>query len=261
MSYLRNAISSYTALANATTALEQIRQQYAEACPDHTYKTRIYSIDPLVIYLDNYITAQERYYIQASAESMYEQSQVADADDDPNVYMTNATTRSSQSAYFYDDPVTTCIRERSATFQGHIPVANIEDLQAVKYTVGDQFRQHVDWWADAANPRVSTFFAYLGCDGEAGAGRCEGGATRFPELRDPGSDEWCDVVDCDGGGDDGGLGGVAFKPVAGNAIYWSNVYPDGEYHYGTTHAGMPIRKGRKVGLNIWSRKTEFVYTE
>lgn len=250
----------YNGPSTNVTRFDQLWEQYAEACPEHSYRTRIFSMDPLIIYLEDYITAAEREYVLNLAEHEYTPSQVAEQADDYKVRDLVPSERSSQTAYFYNDPVTHCIRERSASFQGNVPVDRVEDLQAVKYTVGDHFRQHWDWWEGAENPRVSTFFAYLACDsGESGSeGQCEGGATQFPEYRYPFPPGWCDVIDCY---DDSELGGVAFKPVVGNAIFWSNVYPNGAYHEGTYHAGMPVKKGQKVGLNIWTHRDEFIIPE
>jgi prolyl 4-hydroxylase len=45
-----------------------------------------------------------------------------------------------------------------------------------------------------------------------------------------------------------------FKVVPGNAVYWENFMADGtgRGYEETWHAGLPVRKGVKVGLNIWS---------
>ena len=220
-------------------------------------------MDPLIIYLENYISAPEREYLLNLAESGYTKSQVLEKDEndpDPTVRGKLSSSRSSQTAYLYNDPVSQCIMERSSSFQGNVTVDCIEDLQVVKYAIGDQFRTHFDWWEGAENPRVATFFAYLACDsgsesGESGDGKCEGGATQFPDYMKTFPAEWCDVIDCHDDNPD--LGGIAFKPLAGNAIFWSNVHSNGTYHEGTMHAGMPVRKGRKVGLNIWTHQDPF----
>ncbi|MCJ1377762.1 Prolyl 4-hydroxylase, alpha polypeptide [Xylographa soralifera] len=243
----------------SVSAFDLLYEQYAMACPEHSYKTRIFSMDPLIIYLENYISAPEREYIVNLAESQYTKSEVAEAMGDDRVSALVPDYRSSQTAYFFEDPVTQCIEDRAAFFQGNLPVERVEALQVVKYTVGDQFRQHWDWWEGADNPRISTFFAYLACDsGESGnEDRCEGGATHFSDLGKDFPRGWCDVIDCS---DDSELDGVAFKPIVGNAIFWSNVHPNGTYHQGTYHAGMPVKKGQKVGLNIWTHRDEFLYS-
>jgi prolyl 4-hydroxylase len=114
--------------------------------------------------------------------------------------------------------------------------------------VGDEFRPHYDWFSTTDNPRVSTFFVYLDCK------NCEGGATQFPRIEGKFSAKWCDWVDCSGSEDSEEVGGVGFKPVSGNAVYWAQQYPNGTYHPGTWHAGMPIRKGTKYGMNIMTRQ-------
>lgn len=105
----------------------------------------------------------------------------------------------------------------------------------------------------------------------------EGGGTEFPLLETtPESNvpRWCDLIECEGesaGGQDGqgeqkklgnekklegeeeGEGkGTTFKVVPGNAVYWENFAPDGRGYDETWHAGLPVKKGVKVGLNIWS---------
>ena len=69
-------------------------------------------------------------------------------------------------------------------------------------------------------------------------------------------DRWCRFVDCEAGGEDNGTNkkGVVFKPVPGNAVYWENFRSDGSGrgYDETWHAGLPVEKGVKVGLNIWS---------
>jgi prolyl 4-hydroxylase len=48
--------------------------------------------------------------------------------------------------------------------------------------------------------------------------------------------------------------GTVFRVVPGNAVYWENFRADGTGRgfEETWHAGLPVRKGVKVGLNIWS---------
>lgn len=89
-----------------------------------------------------------------------------------------------------------------------------------------------------------------------GEGELEGGGTEFPLLeRRADGDEICRFVECDGkneeDGEEGKMG-MTFKAVPGNAVYWENFAPDGRGYEKTWHAGLPVKKGTKVGLNIWS---------
>ena len=85
---------------------------------------------------------------------------------------------------------------------------------------------------------------------------CEGGGTKFPRLNVGGGKkgEWCRFVECEAEGEGGGdeEGGVTFKPVKGNAVYWENIGRDGRGYEESWHAGLPVTKGTKIGLNIWS---------
>lgn len=242
--------SNYTNL----TVFDQLREEYARACPKHLYKTRIFSTDPLIIYIENFMSAEETDYLVNLAEPSYAVSTVTDVGSSMGVLSRG---RKSQTAFLGYDPVCACIAERSASFQGSVDPNQIELLQTVKYKSNDDFLAHWDWAEDFENPRVSTFFAYLACDATENAkgGQCEGGATQFTELPASFSAEWCDVVDCD---DVSELGGVLFKAIPANAVFWSNVYPNGTYHRGTLHAGTPVKKGQKIGLNIWTRRDPYL---
>ena len=66
---------------------------------------------------------------------------------------------------------------------------------------------------------------------------------------------WCEFLECEKNGPDGENSddfGVTFKPIKGNAVFWENLGPDGRGYEQTFHAGLPVSRGSKVGLNIWS---------
>jgi prolyl 4-hydroxylase len=78
---------------------------------------------------------------------------------------------------------------------------------------------------------------------------CEGGGTHFPRLKGREDERWCEFLECGGDGD---RDGVTFKPRKGAAVFWRNFDEDGKGYKETVHAGMPVTKGTKIGLNIWS---------
>lgn len=99
----------------------------------------------------------------------------------------------------------------------------------------------------------------------------QGGGTEFPLLEtitEGNRPKWCELIECedegaangDGQRDQKKLGdeegaegkGTTFKVVPGNAVYWENFASDGRGYDETWHAGLPVKKGVKVGLNIWS---------
>ena len=234
-------------LSNATLTLDNIAERYAQGCPQNGFKTHLYSADPVMIYIENYVSKLEAAYLLEVAEPLYMDSPLSKG---ATAKTYDKEIRSSMSAVIIDDPVVNCIEKRSLEFQGFLPAANLEDLQVVKYEQSDHFRPHYDWWQGMTNPRISTFFVYLACDSPDET-PCDGGATGFPRQTKPISKEWCKFVDCDV---DISEEGAHFKPIVGNAVFWRNFYSNYTGHDGVWHAGMPIRKGRKVGLNIFSRR-------
>jgi len=75
----------------------------------------------------------------------------------------------------------------------------------------------------ASGNRLLSFFIFLsGCDA--------GGCTAFPRLRQ------------------------RFPPEAGAGLVWYNLDRDGAPDERTLHAGEPVERGEKWGLNIWLRE-------
>jgi prolyl 4-hydroxylase len=153
-----------------------------------------------------------------------------------------------------------------------------------RYEEGGHYVHHYDWRGGAGRSgtggsgqptavvdRVSSFMVYVDVSEDL-----VGGGTEFPRLRAVGGEKrWCRFVVCEKERDGDGraarprLGdeyedeyvvgeegqvnmGVTFKPIKGNAVYWENLRPDGSGYRETWHAGLPVQKGKKIGMNIWS---------
>lgn len=161
--------------------------------------------------------------------------------------------RTSQSTTVPRDGMVRCIETRALAFQGYdTPRSHLEPLQLVRYGPTERYHFHTDWFTDDAatrhgGNRVSSFFAYVHV-----VNGTTGGGTNFPHLDAPADARWCDagIVDCDEPWDRG----VTFRPVAGNAVYWENLLPNGRGDGRTLHAGLPVTSGGKIGMNIWTRQ-------
>ncbi len=162
--------------------------------------------------------------------------------------------RTSQSTSVARDDVVRCIEDRALSFQGYdVPRAHLEPLQLVKYAAGERYHFHTDWFTDPAHAtaalggnRLSSFFAYVSVSNVT-----TGGGTNFPLLEAPRDGRWCRVVDCDELWENG----VTFRPVEGNAVYWENLLPGGgRGDQRVLHAGLPVTRGSKIGMNIWTRQ-------
>jgi prolyl 4-hydroxylase len=214
------------------------------ACPPHSYTTHIAHHDPLVIYVANFLSNHEADHLIALAAKSYQQSTVFTGETesfDPKI-------RNSTKALLPRDDVVQCIEQRAREFQGWRKDVYIERLWAQKYEAGGHYTYHYDWSGDLSTRsggRLSTFMVYLSAE-------CEGGGTKFPRLERPEGGSWCEFVECGAVEDDGEGEGVVFKPKEGAAVYWENFRPDGRGYEETWHAGLPVKSGSKIGLNIWS---------
>ncbi|TKA30913.1 hypothetical protein B0A54_14521 [Friedmanniomyces endolithicus] len=202
-------------------------------CPEHNYRTHIFSTAPLMIYIDDFLSPEETAHLI-----------------------------DIRSALLPRDPIVQCLETRALAFQGWPPQTSIERVWTQRYNVSGHYAHHYDWSSNSRTQRrASTFMVYLTGRGEAG---CEGGGTEFPRIGRPaganlrggggdgggegsGGSKWCEFIECEGEGE-----GVTFIPRAGSAVFWMNFDGEGRGYKETIHAGLPVTSGTKIGLNIWS---------
>jgi prolyl 4-hydroxylase len=235
-------------------ASASIPPQNHTACPTHLYSTHILSTDPLVIYIPNFITLSESQHLQSISAGKFTSSQIADSSGQQHL----ASTRTSQSTSLESDEIVTCIERRALAFQGFDTLReSLEPLQLVQYGQSQEYHSHTDWFTSPAQTtaeyggnRLSSFFVYVHASDDI-----VGGGTQFPLLDAPVDERWCKYVDCDAEIEDG----VTFRPVQGNAVFWRNLKWSSvkKEHVGdgrTVHAGLPVQRGRKLGMNVWTRE-------
>ena len=141
---------------------------------------------------------------------------------------------------------------RSETWRGrHL---DFQAPQLVRYTPGQQFKLHADWFAEAQPyhndgnlqgypswNRPASLFAIL-------ENNFTGGGTWFPFLPEPTVDGpkskmWYRHEEK----------GLVFRPKAGDALFWVNLFRNGTGDERTRHVGLPVESGLKTGMNIWPR--------
>ena len=109
----------------------------------------------------------------------------------------------------------------------NIPIEHGEGLQILKYTPGQEYKAHYDFFSStskaANNNRISTLVMYLN-DVE------EGGETFFPKLD------------------------FSVSPQKGTAVYFEYFYTDQDVNELTLHGGAPVIKGEKWVATQWMRK-------
>jgi prolyl 4-hydroxylase len=231
-------------------------------CPPHFYDTHILSLSPLVIYIPDFITPSEASHIQLTSANKLKSSRIADGSGQHQL----ASTRTSRSTSLELDDIVRCIEERALRFQGFdTPRSHLEPLQAVHYSIGNRYHAHTDWFTapsqitgELGGNRLTSFFIYVSVSPDI-----KGGGTHFPFLEPPTNEKWCQYINCDAPLEEG----VTFRPVERGAVFWRNlldVSDDGKVvkvgeagrtgDRRTLHAGLPIQRGSKLGMNIWTRE-------
>ncbi|KAB8232747.1 oxidoreductase, 2OG-Fe(II) oxygenase family [Aspergillus alliaceus] len=208
-------------------------------CPPDTYRVHLLRRDPLVIYIEDFLSDSEADHLVKLSQNSYTPSMIYDG----TAEKIDPTTRLSDRALLPRDTTVRCLENRAKAFQGWRPHLYIERMWAQRYNASGHYRHHYDWAGSSARggDRASTFMVYLGDE-------CKGGGTHFPRFKRPADESWCQFVECGEGAEEG----TTFRPIKGNAIFWENLRPDGTGYLETWHAAFPVTEGVKVGLNIWS---------
>lgn len=235
-------------------------------CEPSAYRTEIISVDPLLIYIHSFLREEEVDSLLATAEPLFKPSQVTKAGQKVG---TSDRTSSSAGLPLHDAAVQ-CVLARGRDFMGAMMVPEKDEMgppQMVRYTAGQKFNVHHDWyetpqWAYDGSRRkfnrVASFFAIL-------QDNCTDGETYFPYVERNSAQKTQNIVTAEKNSprrweradpvwrehQDGGL---AFRPVSRNALFWVNLHADGTGDERTMHAGLPVGEGLKTAMNIWPRQ-------
>jgi prolyl 4-hydroxylase len=107
-----------------------------------------------------------------------------------------------------------------------------EEMQGQLYDIGEEFKPHTDWFtpdteeydrfAGKQGQRTWTFMIYLN-DVESG------GETSFDNI------------------------GMMIRPKTGTAVFWNNLYADGQPNPDAIHHALPVQAGYKAVVTKWFR--------
>ncbi|KAK8077057.1 2OG-Fe(II) oxygenase superfamily protein [Apiospora saccharicola] len=182
------AIATATCLAQSSGDSDAQKPLVStDECRHPAYQAHILSKSPLVIYLEGFLTPEERAHLTEVTKDTFTHSAVADGGSEGL-----RKTRTSQSTNVPRDAAVRCIEERALNFQGFdVPRTHLEPVQLVKYGIGEHYHFHTDWYTDAAahartsatgGNRLSSFFAYVAASDDITGGRDQlpdaGGAAR-----------------------------------------------------------------------------------
>ena len=177
--------------------------------------------EPLVVVLGNVLSDEECDELICLSKDKVQRSKVGATREINEI-------RTSSGAFLDEDkhPLIATIEKRISTIM-NIPIEHGEGLHILKYTPGQEYKDHFDYFSPtskaANNNRISTLVIYLN-DVE------EGGETLFPKLN------------------------LSISPHKGMAVYFEYFYQDQELNENTLHAGTPVVKGEKWVATQWMRK-------
>ncbi|RYP79182.1 hypothetical protein DL771_000160 [Monosporascus sp. 5C6A] len=260
----------------------------ARAPPD-AYVAHVLSRAPLVLYVEGFLSEAERAHLFDVSEPLFEPSTVTS---DGAATRREAAVRDSEVALVPRTAPVRCLERRAAALQGWRADLWVERLRTQRYRgPAGHYAHHFDWGSGARGLGGGGFSSVrqlrwmvtgLFSEIDSGQGKLtlvmpavawvhadedlEGGGTELPLLRwRADRKRWCERwLECpplpppeDGDGEDERFEdyvGATFRAVPGNAVFWENFRPDGTGvgWEESWHAGLPVKRGVKVGLNIWS---------
>jgi prolyl 4-hydroxylase len=218
--------------------------------------------DKLEIYkLENFLTKEECVEIIKiiNESELFESSTFNSGASNINSSYTN-NYRTSKTCHFYDKyPFINEIESRICKTIG-INNRNSELIQGQKYSVGQEFKVHTDYFDENllknnntinGNQRTWTFMIYLNDLNNVGDDKVD---DNFDDNVDNKSNDK----------DDDNAGGhtvfpysyISAKPKTGTAIIWNNLDENMKTNIFSSHCGMPIIKGEKYILTKWFRYQE-----
>ena len=179
--------------------------------------------EPLIVVLDNVLSDQEcDKLIEFSKDNLKRSKISSSGEGEVN------DIRTSSSMFFQGNENDILEKlEKGISAIMCIPIEHAEGIQILKYTPGQEYKAHFDFFNSASkaakNNRISTLVIYLN-DVE------EGGETYFPKLN------------------------LSISPKKGSAVYFEYFYNNEDLNELTLHGGAPVIKGEKWVATQWMRK-------
>lgn len=211
--------------------------------PEYTPSARLLSTDPLLVYIDHFLDSTEIQYLITLGTPLFQRSMITDGK--------FSVRRTSDSCFLSgNDTVVSRIKQRAATFMGGVPYDGMEAVQLVRYVENQKVDLHYDWHqgklpvskkSGKSYNRLASFFIYIDAS-------CKGGETWFPNVTVSKTLNAGHVRTIDD------TNGISVVPKAGNGVFWMNMDRGGTGDRRTLHAGLPVKSGTKIGMNIWIMK-------
>lgn len=202
----------------------------------------VISTKPKVFLIRNFLHPEEAERIMTIA-TPYLQTSAVGTTKTGSGQQEKVQVRKSSTAWlpYFQDVQIRRLYERSADVLG-IPIDKIrsrrhgEDLQVVRYSVGEKYDGHYDWGDyGVENTRCITLLIYLTNQSDPDAG----GETAFLKASYYNNQTKKREV------------GFKVHPGAGSAVLFYNMLEDGNGDDLTLHAALPVKRGTKWLANLW----------
>lgn len=182
---------------------------------------------PFIWHFDQLLSPEECDQLIDLSKGRLEVSTVLDPKTGEEILATGRTSK-GMSFHFNENSFITSIEQKIAQLTG-LPMENGESLQVLNYSIGEEYRQHYDFFPTNQVPskkggqRIATLLIYL-------SDVPKGGETVFPRA------------------------GVSFVPKKGAAIYFHYTNSKGQVDRLSVHTSIPVLEGEKWVATKWIRQ-------
>lgn len=177
--------------------------------------------EPLIVILGNVLSNEECDELVRLSKDKMKRSKIGTTREENEL-----RTSSSMFLEESENEIIAKVEKRVSSIM-NIPIEHGEGLQILRYTPGQEYKAHHDFFSStskvASNNRISTLVMYLN-DVE------QGGETFFPKLN------------------------FSATPKKGMAVYFEYFYNDQNLNDLTLHGGAPVITGEKWVATQWMRK-------
>lgn len=249
--------------STAPIALNNVRRPVI-SCKPSIYRTEIVSLDPLLIYIHSFVHKDEIESLLTAANFLFKSFQVNKANQ--NTRKPDRT--SSRAVLPLQGPIVQCVLTRAREFMGTVMHNGKDEIgppQVVRYTAESKFITPQDWYEEE-DDNTRTTLNHIASIRVTLHDNCIGGETYYPHIgplagaRDhPADDVQCtSSLDWKSSGrifnkrEDGGL---AFRPIQGNAIFTIDAHRNGSRNDRTMYADLAVKEGVNIAMNLWPKRT------
>lgn len=173
--------------------------------------------------VENFCTADEAQHLINAARTRLRESRITI---DNKQVLDDYRTSKTATVYdpFVQDEVVVPLLYRAGMLLG-LPPENVETVYVTRYSEGEYYKAHEDFYSGFDGDRLYTVLIYLNDMEES-----QGGGTVFEQLN------------------------IGVRPRLGRAVIWTNRNPDGSPHPETRHEAMPVTNGgEKWVIQLWFR--------